>query len=953
LAEATNSRNNFATNIPFDTYNLSRVTVNRGANNILFGLGSPAGIINYSTIKTNFINTNEIELRYGSYGSHRASIDAERVLINDKLSFRFAGLYKDQRFQQDPAFEREKRAYGSLEFRPFENTVIRFSGETGEIDGNRPRMFAPIDQLSQWWDPRLVDVVGQIKPLHVPSREGAFSVLTLDGSTRNNIFGPTALLLQPSLVWKGPSQSEVDGSLNGGIPDAFVAFNILGASERASFGTIRESATINRGLDPANASRAAFFTNNMITDRSIYDYREQLIDGPNKSELLDFDSYDFSIEQRFWENKAGVEYAFNHEKTRSRIESLLAPGGRQSSIAIDNNQFFPDGTPNPNLGRPMVTFLGGSRSTNETERENHRLTAFIKLNADDHIDGLLGRILGQHTFTGLYEENTNERSNFGFVKYAWDDRYKDVLSAAGGSATITNGPWRTVGGLVYVGDSLLDASSPSGANVSNLNAPLAIGGDYTSLVWHVENDTWQNSEVGVVENVPNGGRLIKDEAETRALILQSRLLDDLLVGTFGWRTDKRSLFENGNPPRDAQDGRRVIDPINFQLPETANQRTETDTFSWGLVLHTPDFIKENLPFGADLSFHYSESENFQGSSVRSDFYGRPLLPPSGVTEEIGFTLSLLDQKIVARFNWFKSSQQGVSEMGGGVTNLVSLEADTIGRGPGVVEENPFNQDDIANRINFPAIPQEIMELYNVIYLPEVEGYEITTPSGLTGTTDLVSEGFEFELTANLTEGWTTTFNIVETEVARSNSFPIFREYIDMRRPLYAPFHHLPFARGGDTIESRFTVSIFGDYDRITGQDGSIITDELREWRVNLISNYRFQDDTFLKGWRFGGAVRWQDKIGIGFPIKEDPALGGYTPDLSTTFYGPKECNFDGWIGYERPIMDGKVIWDLQLNVRNLFDEDDLIPVVANPDGRFPVFRIPSERTVELRSVFKF
>ena len=30
--------------LPMDSYNIDRVTVNRGANSILFGVGSPAGI---------------------------------------------------------------------------------------------------------------------------------------------------------------------------------------------------------------------------------------------------------------------------------------------------------------------------------------------------------------------------------------------------------------------------------------------------------------------------------------------------------------------------------------------------------------------------------------------------------------------------------------------------------------------------------------------------------------------------------------------------------------------------------------------------------------------------------------------------------------------------------------------------------------------------------------------
>jgi outer membrane receptor protein involved in Fe transport len=50
LDTADLTRGFFATNIPMDGYNTSRVDIQRGPNSILFGLGSPAGIIN-NTLK--------------------------------------------------------------------------------------------------------------------------------------------------------------------------------------------------------------------------------------------------------------------------------------------------------------------------------------------------------------------------------------------------------------------------------------------------------------------------------------------------------------------------------------------------------------------------------------------------------------------------------------------------------------------------------------------------------------------------------------------------------------------------------------------------------------------------------------------------------------------------------------------------------------------------------------
>ncbi len=46
LAPADNTRDFFVTDIPWDSYNTDRIDIQRGPNAILFGEGSPAGIIN-------------------------------------------------------------------------------------------------------------------------------------------------------------------------------------------------------------------------------------------------------------------------------------------------------------------------------------------------------------------------------------------------------------------------------------------------------------------------------------------------------------------------------------------------------------------------------------------------------------------------------------------------------------------------------------------------------------------------------------------------------------------------------------------------------------------------------------------------------------------------------------------------------------------------------------------
>ncbi|MFM8336643.1 MAG: hypothetical protein ACKODK_13890 [Opitutaceae bacterium] len=46
-------------------------------------------------------------------------------------------------------------------------------------------------------------------------------------------------------------------------------------------------------------------------------------------------------------------------------------------------------------------------------------------------------------------------------------------------------------------------------------------------------------------------------------------------------------------------------------------------------------------------------------------------------------------------------------------------------------------------------------------------------------------------------------------------------------------------------------------------------------------------------------------------------------------------------------------WSVQLNVRDLLNEDALVPVMAQPDGSIASWVAPQGRVFNLRSMFEF
>ena len=111
LDSADNTRNYFLSDIPWDAYNVDRVELQRGPNSILFGVGSPAGIINTATIVPAFENKGELENVFGAYGSVRNSLDYNRVIIDETLAVRVSLLNDHQKYRQKPAFEKDERGF--------------------------------------------------------------------------------------------------------------------------------------------------------------------------------------------------------------------------------------------------------------------------------------------------------------------------------------------------------------------------------------------------------------------------------------------------------------------------------------------------------------------------------------------------------------------------------------------------------------------------------------------------------------------------------------------------------------------------------------------------------------------------------------------------------------------------------------------------------------------------
>jgi len=308
-------------------------------------------------------------------------------------------------------------------------------------------------------------------------------------------------------------------------------------------------------------------------------------------------------------------------------------------------------------------------------------------------------------------------------------------------------------------------------------------------------------------------------------------------------------------------------------------------------------------------------------------------------------VSLNNNKLVARFNWFETSIQNNTASGLG-NSLDNLSFWAI-RSRGWANQDLDDLDPDRNRIidvnadgtphRFAGDPRYNVEnVYTVLDATEfavtdgwidgkmrggflefrengVQKRQVRLSSlGLQDTEDRVAKGFELNLTYNPSRNWRIALNATQVESVSSNVGPattqlmnrFFENYNEIKdfvlwdaadtRPTKAPF-------------SRWMQSHVSNYFQQKLQEGSS-TNEVREWSANLITNYRFLEGRF-KGFSVGGAVRWQSAGAIGYPLMNFEVSDGVfldVPNVDKPWKGDDIWYADVNAGYKKRIMNEKI-----------------------------------------------
>jgi hypothetical protein len=685
LDTADNTRDYFLTDIPWDSFNVGRIDLQRGPNSILFGVGSPAGIINASTNDAGFRRHYKYENVVDKYGSFRNALDLNQVLLKNELSLRVSLLDDRKKYQQEPAFNNQKRIYTALRFDKQllgegNNTSVRVKFEDGRITSNNPRVLPPGDQITPWFN-------------------STYNKVTVNTATVGNGYlsatSPAIKLLRPGGVasLQGVSSGpDVKSFFTGGTSTPAVIMNGQAGGPGWIVQAVRPLQMPTYGqYAAANLPGGSFYQDKVLTDPTVYDFFNKLLDGPNKREWQSWRAENVDLQQTFFHDMLAFDLTYDRQQYTSGQNTMLTGG--YYAINMEVNEILPDGSANPYLGRPYVAgndAFGNYSYT--TTRQSKRAIVTADLKAEDYLGkNWFSKVLGHHVLTGLVNEDERD---YKAVQWAQHATTTDLIPLYGLSSSSLNSiaGTRSFDWIYYLGGSLAGAGSANGANLSPINVRLTPG---ASNVVRYFNNTWNaaatvnktdpftykdyNTGATVVgtqvdnpanyvgwtsgpvkwldasnpsdfQNLVIGGNRQNYRDLSKGFTWQGYLFDGDLVPTFGWRKDHVINYDT-NAQSNQQTG---IAPLDYELSPGSRRESIGQSRNWSGVYHIPKKLTEKVLGGLSISLLYNESSNFKADAPRRNLMGNIIPNPQGRTREKGIVISMLNDRVTLKANWFKT-----------------------------------------------------------------------------------------------------------------------------------------------------------------------------------------------------------------------------------------------------------------------------------------------------------
>jgi outer membrane receptor for ferric coprogen and ferric-rhodotorulic acid len=899
--------------VPVDRYNTENLTLMRGANAILFGIGNPSGIIGASTKRASLNrNINTVRFLADTNETLRTEFDFSRVLIKNKLALRVAAVFSDKHTDQEPSLDRRNAVFGTVTYKPFSGTTITVNAE----NGIRNRLFVQnhivMDAYTPWvlaGKPMVMSRAGWTAALYpfFPQTGPAYSTAVRSG-LQNTSSGSYLVKIEndpslPIMDWRGMARGSQWGNMYAGTP------------------TWTPGTMLNSDRDVLN--NQSFYPSTAIVPLNL-----NLFGDTNRNDL-DYQRKSVVIEQQLLPD-LDLELAWN-QFTSNYLFKIHAYSNAAKLFA-DPNVYLPDGRPNPYAGMPFFdTGTGGNsmRDTGSLEKYiTKRATLSYHLDLDDKkIFRNIG--LGDYRFGGLAQDAN-------YSQKLLSTHIVNVTPINGNTTTnALNQNANRVSHRYYL--------TPGGGNTFNLLTPPTqaaqptIAGLPSNLLGSGANPTGAiQLEERMVDESPRNERR---DTKSYVAALQGSWWESKdgsyyhLSGLYGWREDTQRNHSQSFP-RNAL-GEYLV-PVT---PDRAYHLIEPNGV-WGtpseITAHTTSYNVMLRPI-SQVRFFYNYSDIFRAAAATfADISGTSLRPAYGETEDYGVKVDLFDERVFISATKYETAQRDSS-----VDNTGTIREPIQQILAGIVQNAGLPANQQVGPAASTAELQEITRLQDDLIRPFAYRDDST-------------EGYEFAVTASITSNWNArlTFGIQKTTVSA-----LAEEWLPYHEQ-YLPFWQ-KFAANGLVNQTDANYMNVGhaiaraqqrlvDYRSIIGQQPG----DQRTRNSSLATSYRFTEGR-LKGFRIGGGYRWASENVIGYARDASGNL-----DRERPFRGKAEIATDASIGYTRRFgSGGKFNWDVQLNVYNLLDDQSIRAYQAVDDGNGnPLIArtyLPEPLTVQLTNTISF
>ena len=889
-----------------DLYMTERLEVSRGPNSILYGFGSPAGKINVSSKQAN-TNKHAFSLthRIDSWGGERLSGDANLALIKDKLALRVAVLRGREESWRSAGHNDQNRIFLASKWQPDRRTTVKVEFERGQVDRFVPRPFFANDYLSIW-NASGQPIFDNFRSDYVPGTPG------------------TGVAGTPGTPFRDTGATSVTGVLERSGGDWVVFSDRFGVAQNYRQFTYSEAPTggvlqndFARGLSNPDAVLEANWVGG------------------------EFETNNFSaFVQREVMRDLNVELAFNRQVSRTETRNLAS--WNHYGVAADTNRYLPNGQLKP-ADQLYYFDVTPDRRPSSNQTSQGRLTVSYE---KGYRDWATLRVAGLGELARI-------KSRSEILQQYWL-RGPSLTSGGAFNPTPENGS-NAVYYRYYI-PSLAVLDDPD----FRIPAPYNLSG----ATPYQDPRTGQISNLYMHEFNRSQGNIGYVDRETSAYmgVSQLFLLKNRIVGTFGYRSDRLKNWVGvavRDPAAEAiAPNTGVWTPVD---PRTANAGIFTgDTRTLGGVVHV-------LPW---LSLFYNTSNSVSTPGTNYITPADPLkttiadlVPsPAGETEDYGIKLSLLKNRVFVTATEFHTiSQREFGFSGFNKSNVVNIWN-------ALANSGALNADET----NFARRQAEVMN--------QVQGY----------VQDSESKGYEVEVAGQVLPGWSISLNYSKNKTTRTNIAREYRAYIDYHKAYWKSFGTLAISQNTNTPgpdiapgstdwRTPAEINATGDFTVNTDSINEAIADAEQLFfdnpfvfegkrfvgdplhNFNLRTRYDFRQGR-LKGLTVGAGMRFRAGRVAGARTEYTITPGtdytdtwnGRVIESVSTVDASDQNVYDFQIGYATTLRQGKVRWNIQLNVNNVTNQRDLVVNNVHPRTLVPItYRYQDPRQYILTNTFSF